>query len=66
MKSQPGWIQFVLSVPSAVGKAMKLDFEDAAKALVSFRERQTSLLAAERSAPGREIAYVVNAIDSFS
>ncbi|MDH3891883.1 MAG: hypothetical protein OEV49_12440 [candidate division Zixibacteria bacterium] len=44
---------------------IKLKFKDAVKAVFSLRHRKIALLEAERQAPGREIAYLVEAARVF-
>jgi hypothetical protein len=66
MKTRPGWLRALLSVPAALGKLAKLDIEGAAEPLLKMEDRRVLLLEKERTAPGREVAYIVKAGDAFA
>ncbi|HEX8432258.1 MAG TPA: hypothetical protein VF625_13300 [Longimicrobium sp.] len=65
MKSRPGVLRTLVALPAAVGNALKLDFAGAVDALLAGKTREIALLEAERSAPGRELAFISNATEKF-
>jgi hypothetical protein len=65
MKTRPGIVRTLVTLPTALGKAAKLDFGGAVDALLIAKTREIALLEAERSAPGREVAYISKATEKF-
>jgi hypothetical protein len=65
MKTRPGVLRTLVSLPTALGKAAKLDFGGAVDALLIAKTREIALLEAERSAPGREVAFISKAAEKF-
>lgn len=66
MKAERGMLQTVLTVPLEVAEALvKLRWSDAVKPLFSIRTGKVALMEAERSAPGREVAYITKARQHF-
>lgn len=66
MKTQPGTVRTLITTfADAAEHIGKREWGKAVRAF-SVHERKISLLEAERSAPGRELAYVVQANEKFS
>jgi len=66
MKANTGPIRMVLVQGAQLAEnILKMKWGAAAEQLLSFRERQIALLEAEQKAPGREIAYIVEAQRRF-
>jgi hypothetical protein len=66
MKASSGLVKtLIVTAADVAGKLASLKWGDAAKALFAVQERRIALLEAERSAPGRELAYIVKAHERF-
>jgi hypothetical protein len=66
MKTRKGVLEtVVVSSAELVENIAKLKLSEVAKKLFSFRERRLSLLETELTAPGREVAYIVDARERF-
>lgn len=55
----------VIASAGIIENTLKLRFSEAAKALFSLRHRSGILLEAEKTAPGRELAYIAHARSRF-
>jgi hypothetical protein len=61
-----GVVENVVTVAAeALEDLVKLKWGAAAKLLFSFRKRKAAILKAELNAPGRELAYLVKALDTL-
>lgn len=66
LKIYPGILQtFLVGSAEILENAMKLRLKDLAKGLFFIRNRKLELMEAEAGAPGREIAYIVQAKRNF-
>jgi len=66
MKTQLGIIETIISVPLDIAEQLiKFKWSDIAKSLFFIRKKKLALMEAERSAPGREIAYIIKAKEQF-
>lgn len=66
MKTQLGIIETIVSVPLDIAEQLvKLKWSNIAKSLFFFRKKKLALMEAERSAPGRELAYIIKAKEQF-
>ncbi len=66
MKINTSGLETIVTAAAAVAENLcKFRFEKMAKSLFVFRHRKLDLLEAERAAPGREVAYVVESQDAF-
>lgn len=66
MKTQLGIIETIVSVPLDIAEQLiKLKWSNIAKSLFFIRKRKLALMEAERSAPGRELAYIIKAKEQF-
>lgn len=66
MKTRKGTLEtIVVTSAELIENIAKLKLSEAAKKLFSFRERKINLLETELSAPGREVAYILDAHERF-
>jgi hypothetical protein len=66
MKTNRGTLQtFVILAANVLDAILHVRFSEAAKTVFNFYDRRVALLEAELSAPGREVAYIAQAIDAF-
>lgn len=66
MKIGAGMLEiFVVTTAEVAENVVRLKLSDAMKAIFAARRHQIDLLEEEKNAPGREIAYVVSANQSF-
>lgn len=66
MKTNVGALEtIIVSAAESLEDLVKFNWGKLAKSLFSFRQRKVTLLEAEHSAPGREIAYLLKANDEF-
>jgi hypothetical protein len=66
IKANTGVIRTLfVTAADIAGKVASLKWGEAAKALFVFHERRIALLEAEQKAPGREVAYIVEAQKKF-
>jgi hypothetical protein len=63
MKANVGTFETVFV---ALADAATLDFGKAARGLFSIKHRQVSLLEGELTSPGKEVAYIVKARETFT
>ena len=67
MKSHTGVFEVVVTTTAAVlENIVKVKWSDAAKAVFQVHKQDVKLLEDERNLPGKEVAYIANAIDRFS
>lgn len=66
LRTKPGLIELVMTTAGSVAEhVLKGEWGSAAKALFQVRQQRIAFLDAERSAPGREVGYVVRAREAF-
>jgi hypothetical protein len=67
MKISPGRIRTLLTVPAEIAESIaSKKWGEAMRKVFWIHSRKVALLEAERNAPGREVAYVVQAQEKFS
>ncbi|HKP75935.1 MAG TPA: hypothetical protein VJT67_10360 [Longimicrobiaceae bacterium] len=66
MKTHVAQLQSIITLPLSVAESLvRFRLSDAVKALFELRFRKIALMESERSAPGREVAYILKAQDVF-
>jgi hypothetical protein len=66
MKTQSGMVETLLTVPATIGEHLtRFRFGEAVQTLFSVRKHKAALLEAERAAPSREIAFIIDAQRKF-
>jgi hypothetical protein len=67
LKTNVGALEtLVVAGPEFLANLIKLKWGEIAKGLFSFRHRRIAIIEGELTAPGNEIAYIVNAGEKFS
>jgi hypothetical protein len=66
MKRDTGVVETLVTTTAEIAEALiKFNWSTAAKRLFDVRYKQSDLMKAEMSAPGREVAYIVKARERF-
>lgn len=67
MKVQSSMLEAIVTIAAEIVEGLiKFKWSDAAKALFSIKRQRIELLEAEREAPGREIAYLIDVRKKFT